>query len=205
MNNSTIFRKIKIHSDYMKRVVEFAEKVAPTNNYEDRNQYDIKTKISQNVMGKLGEKVIYDVLSPFLVNLTEPDLTVYEKKDKSWSPDLVSGDIRILCKTCYYGSQSWIFNKRDKKGYGRDSEFYDHPEGKILVVAKMMTNGIYGQICGMIPVTLVHSYEMLGKPNKPELVGIKEAIYEMSLQLKDGGFVNKIHPSVLEMLDGVLV
>jgi hypothetical protein len=70
---------------------EFAEKVNQTTVYSDCGQNNQKKKLFDNLVGKLAEFAVFNLLNSvkkdkFVVN--EPDVNIYEGSKKSWDSDL---------------------------------------------------------------------------------------------------------------------
>lgn len=94
---------------------EFAEKCVITNidAYKRRNQSNPDKIIEQIITGKLGEFAVAEILG-----FGEPDLQIYEAKNKSYAADLVGEgkDIHVKAQTRdsagKYGT-SWSFSTWD--------------------------------------------------------------------------------------------
>ena len=68
--------------------------------YARRNQSNIE-KIKKDIRnGKIGEYGTHSVLLGKLPNLSEPDISIFDKTQKSWAPDLNSpSGIRVAVKS----------------------------------------------------------------------------------------------------------
>jgi hypothetical protein len=75
---------------------KFAEQVNPTTKYSDCNQNNIKKKLLDNLVGKLGEFGCYcilkEVASKYNWLLELPDTKIYKGTKKNWRSDLIISD-----------------------------------------------------------------------------------------------------------------
>jgi hypothetical protein len=84
--------------------------------YKKRNQFD-KDKIVNDIYnGKKAEFMVYNFLVSKNKQTTSPDLNIYEKHNKSYSPDLLLKNANIHVKSHVVNSNypvSWVFQKKD--------------------------------------------------------------------------------------------
>jgi hypothetical protein len=99
----------------------FADRVVSTNKdeYAKRKQTDIEKIKNDIIVGKLAEWGVYFIyLTRGRINISPPDMNVYNKNDKSFDPDLKFGmyNIHVKAQTKQsadrYGD-SWILQSKD--------------------------------------------------------------------------------------------
>jgi len=94
--------KFKITEDLNNKCVTFAKASvnSSADKYARRQQYDVEKIVKDIRNGKLGEEGVYELLSADYPNLSKPDHNIYDKKDKSWAPDLKDpSGIRVAVKS----------------------------------------------------------------------------------------------------------
>ena len=108
-------------SDILNICEAFAQKVAITNKdeYSRRNQYNLSKIKKDIVVGKLAEWGVYMIYLMQNKSLHScPDMTVYDKSQKSFDPDLKWGLFNLHIKSqtdesaSRYGN-SWLFQSSD--------------------------------------------------------------------------------------------
>lgn len=113
--------KIKLNLENYNKCLEFADlRTADSEKlYKSRGEKNSK-KIYEDILnGVLAEWACHDYLSKLVPELSEPDMQIYEKRKKSFSPDLSSGNFKFHIKSQSkasadrYGA-SWLFQKTDK-------------------------------------------------------------------------------------------
>lgn len=110
-------------SKYVKnRVKKFAEDriTISSNLYKWRGEQSQNKMVEDIIVGTLGEYAVQNYLSKELGRpCTRPDLKIYDKRNKSYSADLTSGDLKIhvksqSCKSVKRYGLSWLFQRKDK-------------------------------------------------------------------------------------------
>ena len=118
----------------------FAESI-DTSHYASRSQTDPEKRKRDQIVGKLGELCVYNVLKNQFPDITYPDFNIYKAKDKSWDFDLKASGLNLHVKSQdvlqgkKYGI-SWIFQASNgRRDY--DKEIFDKlsPNQKIAFVS----------------------------------------------------------------------
>ncbi len=112
-------KQVSLNRDAVLRAWHFANEVAATTDYKDSNQSLTKKIIDDHFVSKLGEEACKVVLTNF-GNVTGPDYTIYQAKQKSWEDDLFVDDIGFAVKTqrrtaAKKYSLSWTFQAGEKR------------------------------------------------------------------------------------------
>ena len=127
-------------------------------------------------IGKIGEFVTWKFLQEEL-NLfyDPPDLTIYDKKNKSWDLDLQ--DIHVKTAATPYKDQwSWIVQWQNQNGIGgKDKEILNKQSDSwtSLVVLDKSKNYKSGKVASLIRTSLLP----LREPFKASLQDTKKAVY----------------------------
>lgn len=175
------------------------------NNYASRNQPNSKLVKEDGVTGKRGEWVAYYALKPFFPDITEPDMNIYRPGSKNWNTDMQAGKIEFACKTCDQHTidgftLSWIVQRQDKTGYGRDLRFYGKDnQNDLFIGIELNKDATSGHIAAIIPVKFIVDNKILALPGSTKMQEVKDAIYASHLTFFGirRGF---IHSSVFEFL-----
>ena len=180
-----------ITEDTFNKCAAFAEASVGSNadRYARRNQSNIE-KITQDIRtGKLGEELVYEVLSKQFPNLTKPDHAIYEKKNKSWAPDLTDPDTgkviavktqELKSETAY--GRSWVFQHRVGKNYDSDKGIFGEKNDNHYV-AFVSVNSVkrVGDIRGIVKVSWLHEKELFKPMKLQHLQNNKKAVYYSDL------------------------
>jgi hypothetical protein len=138
--------KCTFNQAMMDKCWQFAEAQMPTSedHYIHKGQNTSwERKVIQSANGKLGEELAYAAYAPYFPGLSAPDHVIYQKRDKSWEPDLTHPEsgIRIAVKTkdardAKQWGASWVFEKTDRKIFGSklDSQNLDPYQYVCMVV-----------------------------------------------------------------------
>ena len=108
--------KIKISKYNYNKCVDFAQQQLKTSSklYAYRGEQNKEKILDDIVIGKLAELGVQKFLKS-----SKPDFTIYERKKKSYSPDLRLGNLRVHVKSqseesvSRYG-HSWLFQRSDQ-------------------------------------------------------------------------------------------
>lgn len=159
---------ILLSPEILSRCEDFAAAVVTTNlaTYKRRNQGNQKKIIEQIITGKLGEFAFADWLGT-----EEPDLNIYEKKDKSFDADLFAGNVKIHVKSQTADSAekygiSWMFQREDPLLINAT----DHDWLGLCVV-----DGTTVSLYSYVPV--LHVIDLLREPILPQLRFTKRVLY----------------------------
>lgn len=139
--------------------------------YKDRNQLD-EHKIFKDIFtGKLAEYMVYNYFIERNVNVSTPDLNIYNSNRKSYDADIRVDDIGIHVKSHEVNEIypiSWVFQKNDPLVLHRDDSTY-----LCLVVFNGAENYMY-----IVQVKEVDFKE----PIKEKLRETKVCLYERDIE-----------------------
>ncbi len=198
--DNNVFQVQNISEEILVDCSEFAG--LSNNNYDKRGQRDEIRKKEQCFFGKVGEWVAHSAIKPYFVELTYPNMEIYSGRSKTWSNDLMAGDVPFACKTCEWNGDSWVFQLSDEDGRGTDKEIFGQDtKDKLIVCVQLDIKKTSGRIRALIPLSQVRALDLFDEPRKTDLKGKKLVIYRF--KLKYHGFVDYLHPSVEEFLHKV--
>ena len=144
--------------------------------YARRGQEDPGRKIIQTTNGKLVELQAFSAYQPRFSDLTPPDFEIYQKKDKSWTPDLISKlyDIRIAVKAKFdedaeRWGPSWIFEKTDRKIFGSklDAKNLDPHQYVCMGIVDPICREVWLKAC--VKLQWLHDNNLFTKPDRDYL------------------------------------
>lgn len=150
---------------------QFAQASAPTNMsaLNRRGQSNPAAIVRQIKTGKSGEVCVHEMIAKDHPNLSAPDFNIYEKKNKSWSPDLqdaVDG-FRLGVKSQemesalqYY--ESWVFQFNDGKKFDCDTEIFgkDIDPNHYVTFVLVNTPKKVAQIRAIVKVQWLHDKKL---------------------------------------------
>lgn len=159
---------VKLDKETVQKCRDFANKRAA----DSSNLYRARGELSKQ---KIFADIFYGTLAEFAVasmleNCTQPDLTIYETRNKSFSKDLKWNGLNLHVKSqgenaaARYGL-SWVFQVQDSLVTAPSTEDY--------IVACTVLPGLDVQINGIIPAKLI-SWKPL---RVPSYQGTKIALY----------------------------
>lgn len=184
--------KFIISEDIFKLCGAFAKSSLATNTdrYARRNQFDVE-KIAKDIRnGKIGEEGVYEKVSELYPHLSKPDHAIYDKKDKSWDPDLkdLDSDIRVAVKSQDIESainfgESWVFQYNHGKQYDCDTGIFKQsdPNHYVAFVALNVPKR-FGIIRALVKVEWLHEKKLFKEMKKQSLRGNKMAVYYEDLE-----------------------
>lgn len=184
--------KFIISPDIYERCTKFSKDSVATSidKYARRNQFDVE-KIAKDIRnGKIGEEAIYEKVSAAYPKLTKPDHNIYDKKNKSWDPDLKDNDskIRLAVKSQDIESainfgESWVFQFNDGKNYDCDTGIFKEadPNHYVAFVALNVPKRM-GNIRAIVKVQWLHNKKLFKEMKKQSLRGNKVAVYYEDLE-----------------------
>lgn len=116
--------KIKLEkpTEYQNVLARYFAKESADSSYDEylkRNQPDKKKHIRDIYIGKLAEYMVYNYYQNKDINVTPPDIMIYDKKKKSYDADLaIINDSQIVTKihvkshiTNNLTDVSWVFQR----------------------------------------------------------------------------------------------
>ena len=167
--------KYSFSEEEIKLVKDFSIKINTTY-YSNRNQFDNDKRTTDQIVGKLAEIAIFNLLKDKVKSITYPDFTIYSNDRKSWLSDLKAGKINIHSKAQSLEQSkifglSWIFQINDKHIF---SQFTDN-DYVIFVVIDLVKYD--AEIKSIAQVSSLHDEKLFKDPKIKSLVGNKKAIY----------------------------
>lgn len=157
--------------------------------YARRNQSNVE-KIKKDIRnGKIGEYGTHSVLLEKLPDLSEPDISIYDKSQKSWDPDLKSSSgIRVAVKSqdiesaINYGD-SWVFQYRPNQNYDCDvGIFKENDDNHYVAFNALNVPKRIGIIKAIVKVSWLHEKKLFKEMKIPQLRGNKVAVYFSDLE-----------------------
>jgi len=185
-------QKFVITEDILARCGAFAKSSlsTSTDKYARRNQFDIE-KIAKDIKnGKIAEEGVYERVCTIYPNLSKPDHNIYDKKNKSWDPDLkdVESGISVAVKSQDIESainfgESWVFQYNHGKNYDCDTGIFKQsdPNHFVAFVALNVPKRI-GTIRALVKVQWLHDKKLFKEMKKQSLRGNKMAVYYKDLE-----------------------
>lgn len=157
--------------------------------YARRQQFDVEKIMKDIRNGKLGEEGVYKFLSSKFPELSQPDHNIYDKKDKSWAPDLKDpSGIRIAVKSQDIESalsfgESWVFQFNEGKNYDCDTGiFKEQDDNHYVAFVALNVPKRFGIIKAIVKVQWLHDKKLFKEMQKQNLRGNKVAVYYEDLE-----------------------
>jgi len=190
---TTLNSNFIISKDIFDKCSQFAKDSVSTSSdkYARRNQFDIGKIIKDIRNGKIAEEVVYNQVVSVIPGLTPPDYNIYDKKDKSWAPDLKdsTSDLRLAVKSqdieseqCY--ERSWVFQFGNGKKYDCDTGIFGENLDNNHYVSFVSLNvpKKTGIIRAIVKVKWLHENKLFKEMKKQSLRGNKVAVYYEDLE-----------------------
>ena len=182
-----------ISKEIFDKCSQFAKDSVSTSSdkYARRNQFDIEKIIKDIRNGKIAEEVVYNQLISILPGLTSPDYKIYDKKDKSWEPDLKDSEsnMRIAVKSQDLESEqsfsrSWVFQFGFGGKYDCDNGIFGKALDDKHYVSFVSLNvpKRTAIIRAIVKVTWLHDQKLFKEMQKQSLRGNKLAVYYEDLE-----------------------
>lgn len=168
----------KFSNDLIEKCKSFTEGYLKTSKDElaRRGQTNTKLIYSQNVIGKIGEELAYLTYSPYYPNLSKPDYEVYDKSQKSWTPDLsddVSGiKIAVKSKDRFYADKygpSWTFGTNDRKIFGKNLDSKNLDPNQYVCMTVIDLNNYCGRVQACVNLQWLHDNNLFEELDHKEL------------------------------------
>lgn len=175
-----MFHTIQLVAVPVEKILEahqFALDVAGTTDYSDSHQFSLKKKQDDHFISKIGEEAVVQVMRQY-GQISEPDYTVLEGKNKSWKHDLEMNGTGIAVKTQRrtaarrYGL-SWTF----QNGEGRKDSLLQQLDAWVVFVEY---NDLKPYECRVFPPYQVKELSF-GAPRRPHLRDSKKVVYANTL------------------------
>lgn len=172
--------KGKFNPEMVSKCKQFAEDSLDSSidQYERRGQDPGKRyrMIIQLTNGKMAEEMAYATYRPYFPDLTPPDYQVYHKKDKSWTPDLISvaSNIKIAVKSkdardAKEWGASWIFEKKDRKIFGEKLDNQNLDPNQYVCVVVINQSDRSGEVKACVGLQWLHDNNLFEKPDRDYL------------------------------------
>ena len=190
---TTFDSNFTISKDIFDKCTQFAKDSvsSSTDKYARRQQNDIEKIIRDIRNGKIAEEVVYAQAISVLPGLTSPDYNIYDKKNKSWEPDLrdTQSTLRLAVKSQDIDSEqgfgrSWVFQfgnggkfDCDTGIFGKNIEDNHYVSFVSLNVPKRTS-----VIRAVVKVKWLHDKKLFKEMKKQSLRGNKVAVYYEDLE-----------------------
>jgi hypothetical protein len=184
--------KFTISQDILNKCLTFAKSSVntSTDKYARRNQFDGEKIIKDIRNGKVGEEAVWEKYAIDFPNLSKPDHQIYDKKDKSWTADLVDkvSNIRLAVKSqdidssIHFG-ESWVFQFGNGGKYDCDTGvFKTTDDNHYVAFVALNTPKKTGLIRAVVKVQWLHDKKLFKAMQKQSLRGNKVAVYYDDLE-----------------------
>lgn len=188
----TIEPNFEISPEVYTKCTNFANDSVKTSadKYARRNQNDVYKIMKDIRNGKIGEEAVYAKVVERFPKISEPDHNIYDKKDKSWAPDLkdADSDLRLAVKSQDFESavnfgDSWVFQFGNGGKYDCDTEIFKEidPNHYVAFVSLNVPKR-KGTIRAIVKVSWLHEKKLFKEMKKQSLRGNKVAVYLEDLE-----------------------
>jgi hypothetical protein len=182
-----------ISPEIYEKCIQFAKASvhSSADKYARRNQFDVEKIVKDIRNGKIAEEITRAACLAKLPNLSEPDYNIYDKKNKSWDPDLKDADsgIRIAVKSQDIDSdinfgRSWVFQFGNGGKYDCDSGIFGKEDNSNHYVSfvSLNTPKRKATIRAIVKVSWLHDNKLFKEMKKQNLRGNKLAVYYDDLE-----------------------
>jgi len=180
---------VSLEADDFLKCETFTTNVVNTNleQYAKRGQKDPKAIYKQIMEGKLAEIAVEKLMKSLGIKTSEVDFGIYDKKHKSWAPDLVtdfgSVHVKSMCtKQAKKYTLSWTFQAG--RSWDTDKLISQAKEDDYIALVEVNDTD-YTQpikIVGLINFNHILANDLLKHPKLPQLLGIKKVLYYTDIQ-----------------------
>jgi hypothetical protein len=187
--------KFIISQDILDKCLTFAKSSVNTSSdkYARRNQFDVEKIVKDIRNGKVGEEAVYEKISAIYPQLSKPDHQIYDKKNKSWDPDLkdAASTMRLAVKSQDIESaiafgESWVFQFNDGKKYDCDTGIFGatsiSDSNHFVSFVALNVPKRTGIIKAVVKVRWLHDKKLFKEMKKQALRGNKVAVYYEDLE-----------------------
>jgi hypothetical protein len=184
--------KFFISPDIFEKCTKFARDSVSTSldKYARRNQFDVEKIVKDIRNGKIGEEGVWEKVSKLYPDLSQPDHKIYQKKDKSWSPDLSDdqADFKLAVKSQDIDSslafgESWVFQFGNGGKYDCDSAvFKESDPNHYVAFVSLNVPKRTGEIKAIVKIQWLHDKKLFKEMQKASLRGNKVAVYYEDLE-----------------------
>ena len=162
----------------MKQIKEFADgRLSSASHYNSRGGF----KYGDLINGAMGELAVYKLCKKSGKEITKPDFTIYDTKQKSFDADLRLGERKRLhvksqgLESVKRYGKSWLLQRHDP--LFKDSTGYNH----FLVTCVVDEDKQEVEVLGFFPMAAILRKELIGECKVPSFRRTKVAIYHNSL------------------------
>lgn len=184
--------KFVISEEVLQKCTQFAKDSVSTSadKYARRNQTNV-IKIMDDIRnGKLAEESVYQKISEIYPNISKPDFNIYDKKQKSWDPDLKDSNIpiRVAVKSQEIKSEiaygrSWVFQYGNGGKFDCDTGIFGKGDDSHFVCfVSLNVPKRQGQIQAIVKVQWLHDNNLFKPMKMKNLQGNKVAVYYEDLE-----------------------
>lgn len=157
--------------------------------YAKRNQFNVAKIMDDIRNGKLAEEMVYQKISKIYPELSKPDYNIYEKKQKSWDPDLKEPNVplRIAVKSQDIKSEiafgrSWVFQGGIGKKFDTDKGIFGEEDTNHYVCFVSLNVPKHsGTLRAIVKVKWLHDNGLF-KPMQLLHLSSKQAVYYEDLE-----------------------
>lgn len=186
--------EVIISPDIYDKCIQFAKASVNTSadKYARRNQFDVEKIVKDIRNGKIAEELTHEACMKAFPQLSKPDYNIYDKKNKSWDPDLkdeLTG-VRIAVKSQDIDSdinfgRSWVFQFGNGGKYDCDSGIFGKGDNSNHYVSfvSLNTPKRRGVIRAIVKVSWLHDNKLFKEMKKQSLRGNKLAVYYDDLEV----------------------
>lgn len=183
--------KFVITEDLNNKCLTFARASVSSSSdkYARRQQFDVEKIVKDIRNGKLGEEGVYEKISVQYPALSKPDHQIYDKKDKSWDPDLKdeASSLRLAVKSQDIESslsfgESWVFQFGDGKYDCDAGVFKETDPNHYVAFVSLNVPKRFGVIKAIVKIAWLHDKKLFKEMQKQSLRGNKVAVYYEDLE-----------------------
>lgn len=182
--------KFTITDEVFDKCAQFAKDsvTSSADKYARRNQFNVSKIMDDIRNGKLAEEAVYQKVVEIYPNISKPDFNIYEKKSKSWDPDLTDATVpvRIAVKSqdiqadLMYG-RSWVFQYGNGKFDCDTGIFGKKDDHHFVCFVSLNVPKRIGELRGLVKVSWLHEKDLF-KPMKLKNLSSKVAVYYEDLE-----------------------
>lgn len=189
---TTFDSQFVITKDIFDKCTQFAKNSVTTSSdkYARRNQFDIDKIIKDIRNGKIAEEIVFLQVSSVVPGLTPPDYNIYDKKNKSWDPDLKdsNSNLHLAVKSQDIESEqsfsrSWVFQYGNGGKFDCDTGIFGkNNDNHYISFVSLNVPKRTGIIRALVKVNWLHNNKLFKEMKKQSLRGNKVAVYYEDLE-----------------------